>query len=310
MVEVVDTVLLAVQMSMKPSGSLMFPKFTWHALLTAWAWSPFPVSVLGAVILVGIWYLKGVAVLKTRGVHWKKTRTANFILGLVSIDLALQSPIATLAGSSFSDHVTQHMILMALAPPLLALGAPSTLLLQTSSRRTKSRWLKILHSTPFAVISNPLSAWTLYYGVMYVFFLTPLIGIAMTHMWLMDAINLFFVFGSTLFWWPLVSPDPIVRWKMGFGLKFLALVLGVPFDTFLGIALMSASSPVASMYSLGTTHAGGALLWGLSEFSIVGGIVPIFFQWYSADEREAKRWDRRYEVEESGNGMSISDDML
>lgn len=297
------SVILAIEMGMTPSRSEMFPKFTWNALLTAWDWSPFPVLVLVGVVAVGVWYIKGINVLKQKGVHWKGSRTLNFILGLLSVDLALQSPIATLAGSSFSVHVTQHMILMALAPPLLALGAPSTLLLQTSSRKTKSRWLAVLHSRPFALVSNPLSAWTLYYGVMYGFFLTPLIGIAMTHMWLMDAINLIFLFGATLFWWPLVSPDPIVRWRMGFGLKFLALVLGVPFDTFLGIALMSASSPVASMYSLGTTHAGGALLWALSEFSIVGGIVPIFFQWYSAEEREAVRLDRRYEADEGGSSV-------
>ncbi len=303
MVEALYSVILAVQMGTTPSRSEMFPKFTWNALLTSWDWTPFPVLVLVGVVAVGIWYIKGVTALKQRGVHWKGSRTVNFMLGLLSVDIALQSPIATLAGSSFSDHVTQHMILMALAPPLLALGAPSTLLLQTSSRNTKSRWLAVLHSQLFALVSNPLSAWILYYGVMYVFFLTPLINVAMTHMWLMDIINLLFLFGATLFWWPLVSPDPIVRWKMGFGLKFLALVLGVPFDTFLGIALMGASSPVASMYSLGTTHAGGALLWGLSEFSIVGGIVPIFFQWYSAEEREAIRLDRRYEVTDGGGSL-------
>ena len=52
----------------------------------------------------------------------------------------------------------------------------------------------------------------LYYGVMLAFFLTPTIGFAMNHMWLMDLINLGFLFGATLFWWPMIGLDPIPRW--------------------------------------------------------------------------------------------------
>jgi len=142
------------QMSMGPSKSMMFPRFSWGAMLSAWSWSPFSMFILVLVVLVGIWYLKSVRELRTRGIHWKTSRTVNFLIGLLTVDIALQSPIATLAGSSFSVHVTQHMILMALSPLLLALGAPSTLLLQTSSRKTKSRWLSVLHSKPFLIIKN------------------------------------------------------------------------------------------------------------------------------------------------------------
>ena len=171
----------------------------------------FPLLVLAACIAAGVWYLRADWSL-ARGRSWKPRRTAAFFAGLVSVDLALQSPVATLTATYFEAHVLQHLLLMIIAPAFLAMGAPMTLILQTSSRRAKSVWLRTLHSNFFAVLSHPLVVWFLYYGTMLAFFLTPLIGFAMNHMWLMDLINLGFLFGGTLFWWPMIGLDPIPRW--------------------------------------------------------------------------------------------------
>ena len=78
---------------------------------------------------------------------------------------------------------------MVVAPPLLALGAPSTLLLQTAGRGTKKRWLTVLRSRPFSVLTFPVLVWFFYFGAMFAFFLSPLVNIAMHHMDLMDAFN-------------------------------------------------------------------------------------------------------------------------
>ena len=105
--------------------------FNTHTALTAWQSGPFSIAV--AVTLVGLayWYLRADWRLASRGRRWPGRRTLAFMAGLVAIDLALQSPVATFTGSYFEAHVTQHLLLMVVAPPLLALGAPSTLLLQS-----------------------------------------------------------------------------------------------------------------------------------------------------------------------------------
>ena len=115
----------------------------------------------------------------------------------------------------------------------------------------------------------------------------------MEHMVLMDVINLVFLLGGCLYWWPVVSLDPIVHWRMGYGTRLAALSLGVPFEAFLGIAIMSQRSPIASMYSLASTHSGGALLWVATELATFVGLVPVFFQWVRADERAGARADAR-----------------
>src|SRR5579863_3491468 len=114
--------------------------FDLHNALTSWQSGPFSIAVAVALVAIAYWYLRADWLLASRGRRWSGYRTVAFLSGLVAVDLALQSPVSTFTGSYFEAHVTQHLLLMTVAPPLLALGAPSTLLLQSSSRAVKTRW--------------------------------------------------------------------------------------------------------------------------------------------------------------------------
>lgn len=271
----------------------MMPRvaFSLHDLLTRWEMSAFPLLVVLLLVSAGVWYLRADWALAARGRRWKTKRTFAFFAGLVAIDLALQSPIATMTGNYFQAHIVQHLLLMAIAPPLLAMGAPSTLYLQTTSRRHKERWLAIIRSRPFAVLTHPLLVSFLYFGVMYIFFLSSLINVAMTHMWLMDIINLVFLFGGMLAWWPMVGIDPIIHWKSGFGARMAFVLVGSAIDAFLGVAILNLSHPVASMYSLSSTHAGGGLLWAGTDILALVAFAPIYTQWMRSEERAGRRND-------------------
>jgi putative copper resistance protein D len=244
-----------------------------------------------ALVVIGYCYLRGDWRLASKGRRWPACRTVAFLAGLVAVDLALQSPVATFTASYFEAHVAQHLLLMVVAPPLLALGAPSTLLLQTASRANKMRWLAVLRSRSFAIATHPVLVWFFYFGAMFAFFLSPLLNFAMEHMALMDAINVAFLLGGTFYWWPMVGLDPIVHWKMGYGARLANLALGVPFEAFLGIAIMSQRAPIASMYTVSSTHAGGAVLWAATEVATFTGMVPIVLQWVRADDRAGRRAD-------------------
>jgi putative copper resistance protein D len=278
-------------------------RFSWHDALTQWQWGPFALGVLAGLIAIAYWYLRADWLLAGRGRRWPPQRTIAFIAGLVAVGLALQSPVATFTGSYFEAHVIQHLLLMVVAPPLLALGAPSTLLLQTSSRKIKRRWLAVLRSRPFALLTFPVVVWFLYFGVMFAFFLSPLINVAMHHMALMDLMNLVFLFGATLYWWPLVGIDPVVHWKFGYGARMGSVLLGGPPEVILGLAILSAHKPIASMYTLSSTHAGGGLLWASTEFATFGAFIPIFVLWMRSDARAAARADARAERAAISEGL-------
>lgn len=271
--------------------------FNWHNALTHWDLSPFPLFTLAVLVFVAGVYLRGEWHLAARGRRWSPLRTAAFMAGLLSIDLAVQSPVATFTMGYFQAHVIQHLLLMVLAPPLLAMGAPMTLWLQTAGRRTKLVLLRCLNSRIFQVLTHPLPVWFLYYFSMFAFFLTSALGFAMEHMWVMDLINIAFGFASTLFWWPIVGLDPIPHWKMSHGVRMVNLLIGVPVESFLGLALISNSRPAAPMYTLASTHAGGGLLWVGAEVFTFLAFFPVFIQWMRAEERKTARLDAQLDAE-------------
>jgi putative copper resistance protein D len=268
-----------------------------HTAVSQWQFSPFPLLVLATVIVTAVWYLRARSELAVRGRHWSWNRTASFMAGLVALDVALQSPVATFTMEYFQAHVVQHLLLMVVAPPLLAMGAPMTLALQTSGRDTKVRLLGILNSRPFRWMTHPLMVAVVYYFSMFAFFLTFALDVAMRHIWLMDLINLAFLFASTLFWWPIVGLDPIPHWRMSHGGKLANLLIGVPIESFLGLALLSTTRPAASMYSLASTHAGAGLLWIGAELFTFLALVPVFIQWVRFEERKGARYDARMDAE-------------
>ncbi|MGH9072157.1 MAG: cytochrome c oxidase assembly protein, partial [Acidimicrobiales bacterium] len=120
-----------------PSMSMPMVSFTLHHVLTSWLWSPFPLVMLGVLAGLAYWYLRAGWILATRGRRWPASRTASFMVGLLTVEVALQSPVATFTSNQFVSHIVQHLMLMVVAPVFLALSAPSTLFLQTANRKSK-----------------------------------------------------------------------------------------------------------------------------------------------------------------------------
>jgi putative copper resistance protein D len=275
---------------------------TTHTATTQWEFSPFALVVLATAIACAVWYMRAEWALSARGRRWSGKRTLSFMLGLAAIVVALQSPVATFTMEYFQAHVIQHLLLMVIAPPLLAMGAPMTLALQTSSRSTKVRLLAFLNSRPFEVLTHPIPVWCLYYLSMFAFFLTFALNFAMEHMWVMDLVNLGFLFASSLFWWPIVGLDPVPHWKMSHGVRMANLLIGVPVESFLALALLSASRPAASMYSLSSTHAGAGILWIGAELFTFLALIPVFVQWIRFEERNTARKDAQLDAELAASG--------
>lgn len=277
-----------------------------HNLAFAWEFTPFAVATLVVLLATAVWYLQAAWSLSVRGRSWPRVRTLAFLSGLVALDLALQSPIANLTMGYFQAHVVQHLLLMMIAPPLLALGAPMTLALQTSTRRTKVFLLKILNSKAFRVITHPLPVWVLYYGLMFAFMLTSAIGVAMEHMWVMDIWNIVFFLGATLFWWPIVGVDPIPHWRMTHGVKMVNLLIGVPVESFLALAIVMSRNPIAPMYTVASTHSGGAILWVGAEVFTFIALLPVFIQWVRSETRSTARLDAALDAELAASGRTTT----
>ena len=161
-------------------GAGMKPlRFDLHGALTAWQWSPFSIVVGIALVAVAYWYLSADWRLAVRGRRWPTRRTAAFMAGLIAIDMALQSPVATFTGSYFQAHVAQHLLLMVVAPAPPRPGCAVDFAAPDGQPGNQEpRWLGVLHSRPFAVFTHPVPVWFFYFGAMFAFFLSPLVNYA------------------------------------------------------------------------------------------------------------------------------------
>ncbi len=255
-----------------------------------------PLDLLGDALeatAVGL-YLLGRNRLGRRGRSWPRWATAAFVAGVAVVWIAIGSGLAAYDEVNVTMHVVQHVLLMMVAPPLLALGKPVTLALQASSRRRQVQILKVVHSFLATALTFPIVAWAVYYTTMYAFFLTPIYPYSVAHPLFHDATHLWFLAVGLLYWSPIVGLDPS-RWRMSFPARLGSLFLGMPFEAFLGISISELPKPIAPINTLANTHAAGDTFWilGMMVTGLCLGVIVL--QWFRQLDREAAREDRRTE---------------
>lgn len=111
----------------------MLPPLTWSSGLRTWHFAPIATVLLALAVAA---YVAGVVVLAKRDVRWPVGRLAAFLLGVVVVALAVQSGINAYAGTLYWMHMVQHLMLIMLAPGLLVLGRPLTLIRAAAGRRS------------------------------------------------------------------------------------------------------------------------------------------------------------------------------
>lgn len=264
-----------------------------HQLLTDWQlghWTADLALVLQLTAL-GL-YLWGVRRLAARGRRWSPWRTGSFAAGVAVAFLAVDSGVASYDTSVFSVHVLQHLALMMLAPPLVALGAPVTLALQASSRGVQTGILRVLRARPLVALTTPLVAAALYYAAMWVDLASSFYRYSLAHPFVHNASHLVMFSLGYLYWWSVLGTDRTAR-QLSLPARLGGVVVGMPFEVFLGIALLSTRSPVAPEHTLSDTHAGGGAFWVLSMLFTGAGALWLFVQWMRQEERRAVREDRQ-----------------
>jgi putative membrane protein len=245
-----------------------------------------------AIVLALWWYLSAVKRLSVRGRHWRRARLVCFVAGVVVLAVATQSGIGATDTTSFSAHVTQHLLLGMLAPVLLALGAPVTLALQASGRRTHRRLLGVLHSPVLSVLTHPLTAWVLFGGSLFALYFTGLYAATLHNVALHDSVHLEFVLVGCLFFWPVVGIDPTPH-RLPYAGRLLYVLVALPFHTILGVALITQQRVLAPGITLADQQAGAGILWSAGEALGLIAMLVVVYQWMAAEEREAVRLDRQ-----------------
>jgi cytochrome c oxidase assembly factor CtaG len=234
-------------------------------------------------------------------------RSWFFYSGLVVVLIALDSGLAQYDTTLFSVHMVQHLLLTLVAPPLLALSAPITLLLRVASPGDRKRWiLPVLHSRVLRAISFPPVAWLIFAGVMWASHFSPLFDVALENEWVHRLEHGLYLGAALLFWWPVCGVDPS-PWRMKWPGRLLYLGLQMPQNTFLALAIYSATVPLYAHYAtltlpwlppaLSDQQVAGGIMWLAGDLLFLLAILIGVGAWMRAEEVATAREDKRLDAE-------------
>lgn len=279
---------------MSPESFIFLPLHGDPRLLRGPLWTNWQIS---PSILIGIFLLISVYVFMVGPVNASRADAAqrpirrsqrmSFIAGCVVLLLALGPPLEDWAGLLLAGHMSQHLLLMFVVPPLLLYGLPGWLLepLLTIPGVRRTGYL----------LTRPVVSFALAAAVIVVWHLPPLYDAALQAEPLHILQHQMYIVTSILVWWPLVGnldawprPTPLVQCLFLFALTFPGafvgsfLTLGEPgvYVSYRQVPRMWGIDPATDQ------QAAGLAMW------VGGGVVylllitVVFFRWANREEAQ------------------------
>ena len=223
--------------------------------------------------------------------------TALFLSGLAVDVIATQSGIGRYDDVLFWDHMVQHLLLLMVAPPLLVVGQPATLLLHASRNPLHTWTKKVLRSRVMAAITWPPFGVALYVATIVGTHLTGFMNLVETNGAVHDGEHALYLIAGYLYFLPLIGREPI-RWRVSYPSRIFLLFIAMPVDAFTGLVLGSESRnpfpglaeqrPSWAPNPLSDVHIGGAVMWVGGAGIMFGLVMAVFFAW--SRERRADGW--------------------
>jgi putative copper resistance protein D len=200
----------------------------------------------------------------------------------------------------------QHLMLIMLAAPLIAMGAPVELLERSTTGSTHEIVTQVLGSRVAGVIGHPITGFLLYTVLVPAVHLTSLYNTMLTNDLAHDNEHLLFLVVGYLFWRPVVAIEP-TRHPLTPALRLVYLMLAVPIDTFSGLVLLSANHEMFSAYLSGhrawgpslisDLHIGGAIMWVAGDSLMALAMIPVVLVWVRSEDQATRRIDAELDAQ-------------
>jgi cytochrome c oxidase assembly factor CtaG len=258
--------------------------FTWKPDVFAGA----TLAASGLLYAIGWWRMY------RRGAAPPRLELVSFLLGWLTLALALLSPIATMSEWLFSVHMTQHELLMLVAAPLLAIGRPLVPMLFALPERRRIALSTGTAGMALRLASSPFPVFIIHALALWVWHIPFLYEAAV----LDDRIHLLqhicFAGTATLFWWGMIRGR---YGRSGYGAAFLYIFATAVHSGGLGALLAFSNRAWYSIYvqrahggdAVTDQQLGGLIMWVPAGVVMMLFGLALFAAWLGEAERRRQR---------------------
>jgi putative membrane protein len=246
----------------------------------SWPFDPSVYAGLVALALAYAWLARSVT-----DAHRK--HTIYFGLGLITLWVALETPIDTISDEYLdSVHMFQHVLLGFVAPPLVLLGLSPQMV------------ERVVRAPGLRAVTEPVPAQVAAGMVMLLWHLPPLYDATLRSEELHVFEHLTFIASGMLLYWPMLeATSASARWRMSPGAKLLYMLVATLPQDGVALALIFSRVPFYEFYTraprlidgltplIDQTLAGAVLMvFGKAAMGVAA--LAVFFRWFG-DERRA-----------------------
>jgi putative membrane protein len=238
-------------------------------------------------------------------------RTTSFVAGLATIVVALNSPIHDLADKLLWVHMVQHILLVLVAPPLLALARPWNRMWHGLPLGFRRRSARVVTQSPRLapirrtahILGDPVPSWLLF-NVTFLAWHLPAAYDATLHSPLVHALEHATFFGTGLVFWTRVIDSPPWRSTLSDVGRAIYVGLALVVSWMLAVVLALATSPLYAPYAaepsrpggisaLADQHLAAGMMWvpGSIPFTIV--ILFVAYRWLEPERGHRPSGDTR-----------------
>jgi putative membrane protein len=239
---------------------------------------------LAAVVPAALLYYLGLR----RRVGGRRARVDAllFAAGLGALVIALVSPLASLDQELFWAHMSQHVLLLAVVPPLILLGRPWSTIsraLPTGLRRATARavirrsWM----SPPIALV--------LFCGALVAWHIPALYNATLASSAVHVLEHALFLAAGLTFWSQLIDSPPF-RSRLDAPRRALYGAVGMAVGSAVGLVLAVASTPLYAAYAdlpsrpggisaLADQHLAAGIMWVPGSIPFAAAFVVFVYRW-------------------------------
>lgn len=249
-----------------------------------WSFEPTVIAGIGILLIA---YVTGV-ILPRRASVWKMV---SFVAGMAVLFLALQSPLDRLGDEYLlSLHMTQHLLLVLVVPPLLLYGTPDWVVRPLVG-------LPVVSDLARFLVRGPI-AFAVYNVVFALAHLPNFFDLTLQNQDVHIVEHLLFIATGILAWWPVLSPLRELP-SLSYPFQMLYLFLQTLPCSLVGALITLSGDVLYTPYAaapriwhstvMGDQQIAGLIMWIGGSLYYFLGFMVVFFVWAYHEEPDRPR---------------------